>query len=226
MGNQFLDLVPAEVPERVLARRQHADAALRRSLDIVVALCALVVLLPLFVVIGLLIYIGNPGPVFFAQSRIGHGGKSFLCYKFRSMVVDAESKLLHLLSVDPAARLEWQRDHKLKDDPRITFFGMFLRRSSLDEIPQLLNVLRGDMSIVGPRPIVLAEVVRYGRYFPDYCSVRPGITGLWQVSGRNNVSYRRRVALDVTYARTRTVMTDLRVIMMTIPAVFAAKGSY
>ena len=127
---------------------------------------------------------------------------------------------------DPIARLEWEKDHKLRNDPRITRLGSFLRKSSLDELPQLFNVLRGEMSLVGPRPIVDAEVVRYGRYFADYCSVRPGITGLWQISGRNDVSYRRRVALDVAFARARSRSLYVRILAGTVPSVLVRRGSY
>src|SRR5262245_4934456 len=172
-----------------------------RVLDIVVAATALVFFAPLFVAISIAIYLSDPGPIFFAHRRIGRGGRAFPCIKFRSMVVDADKRLEELLSSDPRAQFEWQLDHKLKNDPRITALGSFLRRSSLDELPQLVNVLRGEMSIVGPRPIVEAETARYGHKFKAYCKVRPGITGLWQVSGRNNVSYRRRVACDVVYSR-------------------------
>ena len=150
----------------------------------------------------------------------------FKCLKFRSMLVDADRRLQELLAQDPVARAEWERDHKLRDDPRITALGSFLRRSSVDEIPQLFNVLRGEMSLVGPRPIVAAEVPRYRRYINHYCSVTPGITGLWQVSGRNDVSYRRRVALDVTYARSKSLLFDLKILAATVPAVLLRKGSY
>jgi lipopolysaccharide/colanic/teichoic acid biosynthesis glycosyltransferase len=202
------------------------DHVLCRTLDIVVALLALMFFLPVFVLVAALLFVSDPGPIFFAHRRIGKGGKPFACLKFRTMVVDADARLVHLLATDPDARMQWNRDHKLRNDPRITRTGLFVRRSSLDELPQLINVLIGNMSLVGPRPIVPGEVTRYGRYFSDYCSVLPGITGLWQVSGRNNVSYRRRIALDIRYARTRCLAMNLRIIAMTIPAVFAARGSY
>jgi lipopolysaccharide/colanic/teichoic acid biosynthesis glycosyltransferase len=142
------------------------------------------------------------------------------------MVVDADARLLHLLENNPEALAEWQRDQKLRNDPRITPLGAFLRRSSLDELPQLINVLFGHMSLVGPRPIVDAEVIRYGRYFHFYCAVRPGITGLWQVSGRNNTSYRRRVAIDTVYSRSKSLGGDLAIIGRTFPAVLMSKGSF
>ena len=175
--------------------------------------------------IAVLIALQDGGPVFFAHRRLGYGGQSFPCMKFRSMAVDAEARLTKLLAENPEARAEWARDHKLKNDPRITPLGAFLRKSSLDELPQLFNVLRGEMRFVG-RPIVQSEVARYGRRFMHYCSVRPGITGLWQVSGRNDVSYRRRVAIDTIYAKARTVKLDLIILVMTVPAILLKRGSY
>ena len=197
-----------------------------RVLDIAIALAMLVFTAPLLVAIAVTIRLQDNGPALFAHRRIGRGGRSFECLKFRSMVPDAEARLRTLLETDPRARREWEADHKLRRDPRLTAIGPFLRKSSLDELPQLFNVLRGEMSIVGPRPIVQAEVVRYGAAFRHYCSVRPGITGLWQVSGRNNVSYRRRVALDRLYARSKNLSTDLKILALTVPAVLSRNGSY
>ncbi|WP_333473788.1 sugar transferase [Sphingomonas radiodurans] len=202
------------------------DARITRMMDLAVALIALAFFLPLMLVIATIIYVTDPGPVFFAHRRVGRGGRHFRCLKFRSMAVNAEELLAELLAKDAEARAEWARDHKLKNDPRITAIGGLLRKSSLDELPQLFNVLRGEMSLVGPRPIVDAEVLRYGRYFAHYCSVRPGITGLWQVSGRNNTSYRRRVAFDVTYSRSRSALFDAKILVMTVPSVMLARGSY
>lgn len=202
------------------------DAVLTRMVDVGISVLALAFLGPLLLLVAVLVVATNPGPVFFAHRRIGYKGQSFPCFKFRTMVVDAEQQLEELLAICPLAQAEWALDHKLRNDPRITRIGAFLRRSSIDELPQLFNVLRGEMSIVGPRPIVVAEIVRYGRHFADYCRTRPGITGLWQINGRNDVSYRRRVALDATYARTRSVAGDVRIIALTFPAVLAARGSY
>jgi lipopolysaccharide/colanic/teichoic acid biosynthesis glycosyltransferase len=196
-----------------------------RILDIVIACAALVFLAPLLLLVAALVYIADPGPIFFAHRRLGQNGRSFPCLKFRTMVVDAEQRLAHLLSTSEEARAEWARDFKLRHDPRITPIGSFLRKSSIDELPQLINVLRGEMSIVGPRPIVEGEISRYGRYYVHYSAVKPGLTGLWQVSGRNDVSYRRRVALDVSYARNKCLGLDLRILVMTVPAVLMAKGS-
>jgi len=204
----------------------HFDTMAIRLLDIAIAALLLLFLAPLMLLVAALIYITDPGPIFFAHRRLGRDGRTFPCLKFRSMVVDAEQRLKHLLATSAEARDEWARDFKLRRDPRITPIGNFLRKTSLDELPQFINVLRGEMSIVGPRPIVEGEIERYGRYFADYSRVKPGITGLWQVSGRNNVHYRRRVALDVSYARNKCLGLDLRILAMTIPAVLLAKGSY
>ncbi len=208
------------------ARAFSAEEMCIRLLDISVSSILILALAPLLLLVALLIYVTDPGPVIFGHVRIGRGGQSFRCLKFRSMVTDAQERLTALLESDPEARAEWQRDHKLKNDPRITGIGSFLRQSSLDELPQLFNVLSGEMSLVGPRPIVIDEVVRYRRYFDRYCAVRPGITGLWQVSGRNDVTYRRRVAMDVAYVRAQSFRLNLAILLMTVPSVLASQGSY
>lgn len=200
--------------------------SLRDIVSVTISLVLLILLLPLFVMIALAISSQDRGPVLFAQERIGRDGRPFRCLKFRSMAVDAEQRLADYLACNPSARQEWARDHKLKDDPRVTPVGAYLRRSSLDELPQLINVIRGDMALVGPRPIVAAEVPRYGHRFGRYCQVKPGITGLWQVSGRNDVSYRRRVAMDTLYAKSRSLAGDVLILLQTIPAVLLRKGSY
>jgi lipopolysaccharide/colanic/teichoic acid biosynthesis glycosyltransferase len=200
--------------------------SMRRVFDLTLGVASLIGLAPLMLIISLLIYLEDGGPVLFAQSRQGFGGRSFRCYKFRSMGVDSESRFHDYLTQHPEARAEWNRHHKLKNDPRITAVGGFLRKCSLDELPQLLNILKGEMTFIGPRPIVQAEVVRYGRYYRYYCAVRPGLTGLWQVSGRNDASYRSRVAMDVVYARSKTPILDLRILFATIPAVLFRRGSY
>jgi lipopolysaccharide/colanic/teichoic acid biosynthesis glycosyltransferase len=208
------------------SERVGALATFVRALDVAIALLTLLFVLPLMGVIALAIFVQDGGPILFSHRRIGRGGKSFHCYKFRSMAIDAEERLAELLARDPIARAEWARDHKLRDDPRATPLGVFLRRSSLDELPQLFNVLQGTMSLVGPRPIVDAEIARYGKRFQHYCAVKPGITGLWQVSGRNDVSYRTRVALDCIYAKSRSPGLYLWIVVVTIPAVLLRKGSY
>ena len=196
-----------------------------RALDIIGAGTALVLLSPILLVVALAIKLLDPGPLLFAHVRVGQGGRTFRCLKFRSMTVDADARLARLLEGDSAARAEWAETHKLRADPRITPLGRFLRRSCLDELPQLVNVLRGEMSLVGPRPIVAAEAVRYGRFFPVYCSLKPGITGLWQVKREDQTSYRRRVALDLTYARSRSLALNLAILLLTVPSVMRGQGA-
>lgn len=202
------------------------DEVLWRMMDVIASLAAIVLLLPVLLLTAIAVRMSSPGPILFAHRRIGRDGKSFPCLKFRTMVIDSQERLAHILETDPIARAEWARDQKLRNDPRITPIGKFLRSSSLDELPQFFNVLFGQMSLVGPRPIVDAETVRYGRYLRHYCSVRPGITGLWQISGRNDVNYRRRIAMDVKYVKTRNVGVNVRILVLTVPSILAARGSY
>lgn len=197
-----------------------------RALDIFVSGSIILFLLPLLIFVAIAVKLGDGGPVLFRHTRIGLNGRAFGCLKFRSMVTDADRRLAELLRSDPAAQAEWSRDHKLRHDTRITPIGFWLRKLSIDELPQFFNVLMGDMSLVGPRPIVAEEASRYGRWFASYCSVRPGITGLWQVSGRNDVSYRRRVAMDVLYVRRKNLWMDLRLLVLTVPAILLEKGAY
>ena len=215
-------------------RERSADQGQARSLasiaerlvNVVLASLGVVVLAPLLLVVAVGVYLSDRGPVLFHHGRLGRRGKMFKCLKFRTMAVDADKRLARLLETDPVARAEWAADHKLRNDPRVTALGGFLRRTSLDELPQLFNVIRGDMSLVGPRPIVPAEAVRYGRYLQHYWSVRPGITGLWQVSGRNDLTYRRRVAIDTLYVRTKNIPLDAFILFATLPAVVLRRGSY
>ncbi len=226
-GGRTADLAlhgPWSAAARPLPRLGSWDRAWGRSIDVSIASIVLLAMLPALTVIALLIWLGDGGSPFFAQRRIGRGGILFPCLKFRTMVRDSSERLQALLESDEAAALEWARDQKLRNDPRITPLGGFLRKTSLDEIPQLANVLLGHMSMVGPRPIVEEEIVRYRHHFARYCSVRPGITGLWQVSGRNAVSYRRRVALDVAYCRAKSVPLDLIILARTVPAVVSGRG--
>lgn len=197
-----------------------------RLLDIVIASAMLVFFAPLMAAIALAVRSGGIGPILFRQKRVGKDGQLFVCYKFRTMRVDAEEVLAGLLQNSAVLREEWARDHKLRKDPRLSRYGSFLRRSSLDELPQLFNVLKGEMSIVGPRPITPAETVRYGRYIRAYCAVRPGLTGLWQVSGRSKTTYRRRVACDIAYARDRSPLYNLQIMLRTIPAVLFSHGAH
>jgi exopolysaccharide production protein ExoY len=202
------------------------DAVLTRAIDIGIAVAAIAVLLPLLILIVVAMKLTSPGPVLFAHRRVGKGGRVFPCYKFRSMVVNSAEVLEQHLAQCPHAREEWARDQKLRNDPRVTPIGRLLRRSSLDEVPQIFNVLLGQMSMVGPRPIVEGEMIRYRQYIADYMSVKPGITGLWQISGRNNTTYRRRVALDTAYARSRTIGLDMAILVRTVPAVLSGSGCY
>jgi len=197
----------------------------KRSLDVSVALTALFLLLPLFLLIALMIWATDRKTPVFRHMRIGRDGRRFGCLKFRSMVPEGDAVLAAHLAADPQARAEWAATHKLSDDPRITRIGHVLRKTSLDELPQLWNVLRGEMSLVGPRPIVTAEVARYGHAFATCFSVPPGLTGLWQVSGRSDTTYAERVALDLDYATRWSLRRDLTIMLRTIPAVLAQRGS-
>ncbi|MDN4630884.1 sugar transferase [Sphingomonas sp. PvP056] len=196
-----------------------------RILDIVITLLLLMFFGPLCLAVAICIKATSHGPVIYRQRRIGYLGQEFYCLKFRTMRHDADARLAALLQHDLLARIQWSYDHKLRHDPRITPLGKFLRRSSIDELPQLINVLQGSMSLVGPRPIVAAEIPRYGRRFVHYTAMRPGITGLWQVSGRNDTTYRRRIALDVVFARRRSLGLYGRIMMLTVPAVLLQRGS-
>jgi len=187
----------------------------KRFGDLLFSLVALVVGAPLFLFLAFVVKVSSPGPVFYVQKRVGRGYKHFGCIKFRTMRADADAVLVRVLAQSPALRQEFERDFKLRDDPRITPIGKFLRRTSLDELPQFFNVLCGEMSVVGPRPIVDKEIDRYEGYMDEVLSVRPGLTGLWQVSGRNNLSYSKRVRLDLAYARGRSLMLDLAIILRT-----------
>jgi Undecaprenyl-phosphate galactose phosphotransferase WbaP len=198
----------------------------KRCLDIIAVLAAAVVAIPVMAAVAAAIKLASPGPLFYGQTRIGIGGNKITVWKFRTMATNADAVLeLHLLR-DPVLRAEWQRDYKLKNDPRVTALGRFLRRTSLDELPQLWNVLRGEMSLVGPRPIVPHEAVKYGREYELYSKVRPGITGLWQISGRNNTSYEERVRFDEYYVRNWSVWLDLYILMRTVKTVCTGDGAY
>lgn len=197
-----------------------------RIFDVVVAAAILVMVLPFLAALSAVLYLTDPGPIFYRHRRLGFRGRYFECLKFRSMRVDGDAILRDHLRKCPAARREWEETHKLRHDPRVTPVGAVVRKLSLDEFPQLINVLRGEMSIVGPRPIVEAEVNRYGRHFEHYCRVRPGLTGLWQTSGRSDTSYQQRVRLDVAYVDRKSVLLDTWLIFKTVPAVMLARGSY
>ena len=198
----------------------------KRALDFIGAGVGLVLLAPFFLIVALMVR-ADGGPAFFAHQRVGRGGKLFGCLKFRSMVIDSQARLEALLANDPAARAEWEATRKLKNDPRITRIGRFLRSTSLDELPQLINVLRGEMSLVGPRPVQEAEIDRYyGASAAHYMAVRPGITGLWQVSGRSETSYESRVALDVAYVSRPSLLADISILLRTPVAVLSRRGAH
>ncbi len=218
----------ALAPTELIELQSKRSRVLKRTGDIVFSLSVLTLGAPVFIALALLVKASSRGPVFYVQKRIGRDYNSFGCIKFRTMRKDSDRHLHSLLSSSPELQQEFSRDFKLKNDPRITRLGKFLRRSSLDELPQFINVLRGEMSIVGPRPIVNAELSRYGNHMNEVLSVRPGMTGLWQVSGRNNLSYRQRVRLDLRYARTRHFLLDLKIVIKTIMVVLHPRdrGAY
>jgi exopolysaccharide production protein ExoY len=197
----------------------------KRIFDLIAASLLSLLFLPLVLVIILTIRLGG-SPVLFRHRRIGREGRVFHCLKFRTMVPNAEEVLRRLLDAHPEIRDEWTQNHKLRHDPRITMIGRFLRFTSLDELPQLWNVLRGDMSLVGPRPIVRAELLRYGREVALYLAVKPGLTGLWQVKGRSTTTYRRRVAMDKYYVMHQNMMLDLYIVIATAGAVLRRAGAY
>ncbi|MBB3521984.1 sugar transferase [Rhizobium redzepovicii] len=208
------------------SRPRAAGRSVKRALDLLLAITALILLSPLLLLVAMIVKFSDRGPVFYSHTRIGFGGAPFGCLKFRTMKTDASAQLAELLQNSAAARSEWEATRKLKDDPRITAVGDILRRSSLDELPQLFNVLRGEMSLVGPRPITAEELPRYGEHIWAYMAVRPGLTGHWQTSGRNDVSYEHRVSLDVHYLNNWSLGRDLIIIAKTIPALFSQRGSY
>ncbi|GAB4361906.1 MAG: sugar transferase [Oricola sp.] len=210
-----------EAPGRARSRPAPArplGGTLKRVLDIVIATTTLVLASPVMLIVAILLKMSG-GPVFFTHDRVGFGGRTFGCLKFRTMVQNPEQALQDHLAADPDARAEWQQTQKLRKDPRITLLGTMLRRSSIDELPQLLNIIRGDMSCVGPRPITPGELERYGEEVELYLQTRPGLTGLWQTSGRSRLSYSDRVELDCKYVRNWSIALDLVILYRTIFAV-------
>lgn len=197
----------------------------KRAFDLIVALVLLVLLSPLFLFVMVAIRLSGPN-VFFGHSRLGKNGRTFKCYKFRTMVPNAQAALEKVLEEDPEARAEWSRDFKLRNDPRVTPIGRFLRKTSLDELPQLWNVIRGEMSLVGPRPIIQEELDRYESKKEFFLEAKPGMTGLWQISGRNDATYEERVQLDSWYARNWQLWYDIVILLKTIQVVFGKKGAY
>lgn len=195
----------------------------KRAVDILFVICILPIAFPLIAILAVLVARDGARP-FFGHARMGRNGKSFYCWKLRSMVPDAKERLAAHLAANPAAKAEWDATFKLNDDPRITRLGQFTRKTSLDELPQLWNILKGEMSVVGPRPVTAEELKLYGSDAAYYKAMRPGLTGLWQVSGRNDVSYEERVALDVRYAQSYGFWMDLRIIFATAKAVLSRTG--
>ncbi|MDM0108703.1 sugar transferase [Variovorax sp. J22R24] len=194
-------------------------------MDVVGALSFFIFLGPLYLLVAAAVLVGTGGPVHYWQTRLGQGGRPFRCYKFRSMVKEADRVLERHLESDPAARVRWDKFQKLDNDPRITRVGRVIRRWSLDELPQFFNVLKGDMSLVGPRPCMVRQRSMYGRSWPYYCHMRPGITGLWQVSGRNRLPYADRVALDTRYVEEWSLRLDMEILARTLWVVLSGDGS-
>jgi Undecaprenyl-phosphate galactose phosphotransferase WbaP len=199
---------------------------IKRALDLALVVVPGTLLLPVIVLIALAIKMSSRGPVFYGQTRRGRGGNPFVAWKFRSMYANASELLEQCLASDPSLCEEWRQCQKLRQDPRITPLGRFLRRTSLDELPQLWNIVLGEMSFVGPRPIVAEEISRYGDGFALYARVAPGLSGMWQVSGRNNLSYDQRVTLDLYYVRNWSVWLDLHILARTIRVVVLGRGAY
>ena len=218
--------------EEILMLHLRNNLAMRRNkiykriFDLVCTICGGLLILPIIAVVALLVAIDNKGNVIFAHRRIGKDGKEFPCYKFQSMVPNAQEILQDYLAKNPEARKEWEESFKLTNDPRVTKLGGFLRKTSLDELPQLWNVIKGDMSLVGPRPIVKKEIERYGEYFREYAMVLPGITGMWQASGRSDTTYEERVEMDTWYVRNWSVWLDIMYLAKTFTAVIFGKGAY
>ncbi len=215
-------IAPFEValPESV---RLHTP--FKRLFDVIVAFFAIILLAPLVLVFMMAIRIQDGQQAIFDQPRLGLGGKFFRCFKLRSMVTNAEAQLNDIIANDPVAREEWERSQKLTNDPRITPLGHFVRKSSIDELPQLINVLKGEMSIVGPRPIVESEIKKYGPLIAHYQAVRPGLTGSWQINGRSDTSFDERIVLDMTYVQNRTFWGDVGIVLKTIPALMNRRGA-
>ncbi len=200
--------------------------ALKRAFDLAIVICILPIMVPLLLAIGLLVRLSSKGPIFYGQSRVGRKGRGFKAWKFRTMIPDADRVLLKYLEDHPEAGAEWAATHKLKRDPRITWVGRWLRILSLDELPQIWNVLVADMSLVGPRPIVAAEIDKYADRYYQYMQVMPGVTGLWQVSGRNNTTYKERVDLDAYYVQNWSVWLDMYILACTVKVVLLGEGAY
>lgn len=218
-------VVHKAVSDTVIRYEMQVDSLARSIFEKGFAMVALLFFAPFFLSIAMLIWLTEGGPVFFGHKRVGRNGKTFNCLKFRTMALDAEEQLQKLLDRDPEARAQWEANQKLDDDPRITCIGEFFRKTSLDELPQFWNVLKGEMAIVGPRPIVASEMHHYGDHIAEYLSVKPGITGAWQVNGRSKTTYDERVQMDVEYVHTRTFKKDLAIIAKTVKVMLLGDGA-
>ncbi|WP_254512249.1 undecaprenyl-phosphate galactose phosphotransferase WbaP [Anatilimnocola floriformis] len=198
----------------------------KRAFDMAIVTLGSLLASPLLIFIAVAVRLSSPGPIFYSQERVGRHGRRFRAWKFRSMVPNADQVLKDLLAKDPVLRAEWEADHKLKNDPRITWIGRIIRKTSLDELPQLWNIFRGEMSLVGPRPIVHAEVEKYGEYYEQYAAVTPGLTGLWQISGRNKTTYEQRIEFDAYYVRNWSLWLDLHILVSTVRVVLLREGAF
>lgn len=217
----YIDTLSFEAPAQI----RHIPV--KRIFDILFSLIVLVLGSPIFILLALLVKATSRGPAFFVHERIGRGGCRFQCYKFRTMHPNAEERLQDILHSNPQFASEWNTHYKLKNDPRVTWLGSFLRKTSLDELPQFWNVLKGDLSVVGPRPVTESELKNeLGPYATRFLSIRPGLTGPWQVSGRNNVSFAQRIRFDIHYIRHQSFTWDLYLILLTIPAMITTRGAY
>jgi Undecaprenyl-phosphate galactose phosphotransferase WbaP len=200
--------------------------SVKRLLDLTLIFVAAPLLAPFVVVLAILIKLDSVGPILYSQKRVGFDGKEITIWKFRSMSSNAKEELAQLLEQDPSSKREWEENFKLKNDPRVTRFGDILRRTSLDELPQIWNILRGEMSMIGPRPIVQDEIPLYGKEFEIYKQVLPGLTGMWQISGRNDLPYRERVNLDIYYVQNWSIWLDIHILMHTVWTVLEGRGAY
>jgi exopolysaccharide production protein ExoY len=219
----------ADLPLRLRsnpAEQPPVGGICKRGFDVIGAVAAILLLSPLLLMLAALVKLSDGGPVLYGHRRVGRSGNAFRCLKFRTMVENGEQVLAEFFARSPKSREEWLATRKLQNDPRVTRVGMVLRKLSLDELPQIFNILLGHMSFVGPRPVVEDELELYGPAADHYLRTRPGLTGLWQVSGRNDVSYGTRVAFDRHYVENWSFLADLKIIAMTIPAVFSSRGSY
>jgi Undecaprenyl-phosphate galactose phosphotransferase WbaP len=215
------------ITDRTLIRTvRAANGPFKRAFDLIASVCGLIVLIPLLAPIALLCAVFNRGPIFFGHTRVGRHGRLFTCWKFQTMIKNGDQVLKAYLAAHPEAQAEWDETQKLENDPRVTLIGRFLRSTSLDELPQLWNVVRGEMSLVGPRPITRAELDRYGKDRKYYLLVRPGITGLWQVSGRSRTGYARRISLDKKYVQVWSFFGDLDILLRTVGVLLKRDGAY